>query len=374
MRTPTKLDLLLSLLFITIILFFNTNSLYAQTSSLPEGWCQQPSDVQLQHEYGHSNGFWIQRIGVSAGGIRALYQPYNQRIVLQRTEPRELVQIIEDNVVVTFFDENGFTANCRYLVATLSDTEGRSGVAVYDLLNDVPGRMGTIWDAGRTYWSVESNPEGDYLLVTAMNGLYLWNLETNTQTFLTSLIRSDCELRPSGCVGNVTVYREARWDVPHGLVQLDLVSNITVTLNLPSASINRVEPTYPARMSQSEAETRAVAYTSQYACRPEILYQTYNRRLTLTNWLDASELVAVVEDGLDLSGFQALGWSATCRYIAAAIEDANGIRLAVWNVETGTRQEHPISDWVDSARWLTIGDVISVRTDGEQFEWNVSGQ
>lgn len=374
MNKSFKRHLLFSLLLFTFSSFISNNSLQAQDTSLPDGWCHQPSDVQLDHYY-YIGGTWTIEMGVAEGGIHVVYQDYNRSLVLLRAVPREAVKVLEEDLMVRQIGNVRYSANCRYLLVILRDVAGRYNLAAYDLLSDTPGRMGTIRDAGRNRHSIDVSPDGNFVFVTSLDGLYLWNLDTNMQLFVTALVASDCGFASMvGCSGELATYREARWDVTHGLVQLDLISNVTVTLNLPSATINRVEPTYPARTSQSEAETRAVAFTSRYACNPLISYQTFNHQVVLTNWLAPSELIAVVENNLDLSGFQALGWSATCRYIAAAIEDARGIRLAVWNVETGTRQDHPISDWVDSARWSTVGDVISVRTDGEQFEWNVSGE
>ena len=360
----------LSLLLVVGSLIICTNRLWAQTGALPDGWCHEPSTVDLGDTYYGSSRA---PVGLSEGGIHVVYQDYNRSLVLLRSVPREVIKVLEADVMVRRIWRVGFTSNCRYLIVTFRNVEGRYDTAVYDLMSDTSGRMGTLHDAGRNRRSIDVSPEGNLVLATALDGLYLWDLDTNAQTFVSALVSSDCEyVSVVGCAGELATYREARWDVAHGLLQLDLISNITVTLNLPSASINRVEPSY-AFVSQDEAETAAIAFTSRYACLPLISYQTFNHQLVLTNWLAPSELVAVVEDDLDLRGFQALGWSATCRYIAAAIEDANGIRLAVWDVETGMRQERPISDWVDYATWSTVGDTISVRTDGEQFDWSVSG-
>ena len=150
-----------------------------------------------------------------------------------------------------------------------------------------------------------------------------------------------------------------------------MVNNYTVTLTLPMPTIVRVEGTHQA-ITPDQASAVATAFTSNYACLPRVQYQTYNRRIVLKDWL-SGELLTVIEANLDLSGFQFLGWSETCTYIAAAIEDDTGLRLAVWNVQDGTRQERPLTDWVDNATWTAAGNTLHVITDGENFAWDVSG-
>jgi hypothetical protein len=363
---------LLTSIFASSLIFFSHFPSQAQASTLPSGWCQQPSSEQLSISERYS-----QSIGISEGGIRAVYQHYNSRIVLQRTDPRELVQVIEEGITLNSFEPLRYTANCRYLIATIRDTSGQYGVAVYDLTDLAATRTGTILNAGRNWQTVESSPEGTYLLVTAVDGLYLWNFTDNTQTFLTPLISSDCYFAGhKGCNGELRTYRAARWDVPHGLLQLDLVNDYTVTLTLSNATLINTEATpfrvhLQAPASQEQITAAAERFLSDYACVPHVQYQTYNLRLVLKDWLNG-KLVAVVESNLDLSGFQFLGWSPSCTYIVAAIEDENGLRLASWNVNDMSRREHPLTDWVDNALWSSAGDIINVTTDGGRFTWNLT--
>ena len=201
------------LVLVTVTVIFNNSSiLQAQELSLPDGWCQQPSNVLLR-----TNAYW----GASDGGIRALYQAYNQRIVLQRTVPREVVQVVEEGVTLSSFNVLLYSANCRYLIATIRDMTEQYSVVVYDLQSAATTQMGAILNSGHGWHGAEFSPEGTYLLVTATDGLYLWNLTDNTQTQLSALIRSDCQISTmAGCDGHLSSYREARWDVPHGLPSL----------------------------------------------------------------------------------------------------------------------------------------------------------
>ena len=371
MTQRSKLIIIVFALLIATINFSKSSIALAQQATLPDSWCTQPSDTQLTYYSNYSNYSWTRAIGVSEGGIRAVYQSYNNRIVLQRTTPREVVQVIQENVSLSLFESLRYTDNCRYLIARQRDSAGVYSIAVYDLQSPSSGLMGTIPDSGRNRWTNESSPDGTYLLVTAMDGLYLWNLNTNTQVHLTTLIRSDCQIASIiGCNGGLSNYREARWDVPHNLLQLDLVNNYTITLNLPDASINRTESTYH-ETTPDRAATGAAQYASDYSCTPKVQYQTYNHRIVLKDWLNG-ELLTVIQDDLNLSGFQFLGWSATCNYIAAAIQDTSGLRLVVWNVSDKSAQERAISDWVDHASWEATGDVLDVRTDHEQFEWDMN--
>lgn len=353
-------------LVIAILGFGTAKSLYAQESQLPEGWCEQPSDIH----YSFNANFSLP-LGRSDGGIRVLYQPYNQRVVLQRTVPREIVQVVESGVSFNGFQFLRYVANCRYLIATFSGAYGQSNVVVYDLLNPVSARMGIIPNAGHNRSTIQSSPDGTYLLVNSTSGLYLWNLTTNIQTHLTALIQSDCNFASVvGCSGELRTYRAVRWDVPHGLLQLDLINNYTVTLTLPTPTISRVEGTFSSA-SPDQLNAAAAAFTSEFACLPRVQYQAYNRRIILKSHL-SNTLVAVVEDNLNLSGFQFLGWSATCTYIAAAIQDEDGLRLAAWNVNDMSRRERPLTDWVDRSSWARAGDILDVITDGGNFEWDLN--
>jgi hypothetical protein len=106
---------------------------------------------------------------------------------------------------------------------------------------------------------------------------------------------------------------------------------------------------------------------STYTCRPDVEYRPYNSAVQLEHWL-TRELVGTIESGITLAGFQFLGWSASCQYIAAAVDFGDGaLQLAIWNVDTGARTLRPISDYVDRAEWAIDSETITVRTDAETF-------
>ncbi len=343
--------------------------LIAQQANLPDGWCNQPSDVALEHTYTPSynpniNYTWVETMGAGEGGIRAVYQPYNQRLILQRTDPRELIQVIEEGVNLSEFEPLLFLNNCRYLVTVQLSMEGRYSVVAHDLDSPAPGRMGTILDAGRNHRNIEPSPEGEYLLVTTLEGLYFWNLSANTITRLTALNRV------YGNYGELETYREARWDVPHGLLQLDLITNITVTLRIPSLEIERAEASNRYVTPDLVAQ-RVEVFTSMYACTPRLQYQTYQSRVVLTNRY-TRELVAVLEENVIFDRFDESLWSINCHYVTAIVRDENGQRVALWNVETRARQDYPYTgSWILMG-WNNTSDTLSIETESGEVIYSVT--
>jgi hypothetical protein len=335
-------------------------------------WCHQSSMVRAEQRSPYGSWTWIAVYGHGTRGIRAVYQEYNHRIILMTSDMREVVQVIEEGIDLNGFRVMSYSPDCRYMAGALGARDERIETAIWDLSTNPARRVGSVEDGIDSAHRLEWSPDSRYAMIGTRNATYLWNFGANTRVQLVADTVSTCYFGLSGCAGGMVPYRGLVWDIPNGVVRISLNRvNYGVTYDLNTGLPIDITTWDGAPVTADETQTVQDRVETTYGCVPRVQYQTYNHRLVLKDWI-SGELLDVIEDHLDLGGFQLLGWSATCNYIAAAIDDGTGLTLATWNVYTHARTSIPISDYVDWFYWASVGNVALVKTDGEGiFVWNI---
>lgn len=129
---------------------------------------------------------WSATIGVPS--IELHYDEENQLVSLQLFDisgPDATIETLENGVNASYVLARGWSANCRYLAASLG-IPGRdaSDTVVYDVI--AGKRVGVVPDARHIPHPIQWGSNGQTLLVQTRNGGILWDLATNTQTRISS--------------------------------------------------------------------------------------------------------------------------------------------------------------------------------------------
>jgi WD40 repeat protein len=347
-----------------------SHAIFAQSDDSNLPWCRQPSEVGIENQ---SRSYtWVTQLGHGPDGIRPIYQEYNHRIILMTSNTRDVVQIIEEGIDTNGFELLGYSSDCRYIAAALGARGERIETVVWDLSTNPAVRLGLFGDGVSDSHRLDWSPDGQYVIVSTRNSAYLWNLATNTQTELVADVVSDCYRSPIGCNGRLYSHSGLEWDIANSIVHVNLNRvGYTVTFDLNTGQAVGYTDRIGEPITQEETETVEARVESPYGCVPRVQYQTYNQQLVLRDWI-TGELIEVIENQLNLVGFQNQGWSATCQYIAATIDAGSGLELVAWNIATHSRTSVSVADYVDRLEWSPVGNVALVQTDGDgAFLWNI---
>ena len=107
------------------------------------------------------------------------------------------------------------------------------------------------------------------------------------------------------------------------------------------------------------------------AGRPPLLprYEAHNQRLVLVDWTTGADHLTL-ENGLAQTWI--LGWSADCRYLAAAVGSSASMDTFVWDTVTGANMGR-VPDARGQAHHITWGpgNLLVVETRGGAVLWNV---
>jgi hypothetical protein len=105
--------------------------------------------------------------------------------------------------------------------------------------------------------------------------------------------------------------------------------------------------------------------------RPPLLprYEAYNQRLVLVDWTTGADHLTL-ESGLAQAW--TLGWSADCRYLAAAVGSSTSMDTVVWDTVTGANMGR-VPDARGQAHHITWGpgNLLMVETRSGAIIWNV---
>lgn len=129
-----------------------------------------------------------QRVAPYGCRWRADYQPYNSRLVLQDVVTRDLITVVQDNLVTDDFRYMGRSPDCRYVAAAIWDG-AYFDTYVWDLAS---GTLIDIFeDAQGTQHYLNWSPYGGYVLVNTRNGGILWHLPGNSRVQLNNAANID---------------------------------------------------------------------------------------------------------------------------------------------------------------------------------------
>lgn len=165
---------------------------------------------------------------------------YNSRL------PDEVLVVLENDMLPSFFDDRGWSADCRYVVASIGHVgSDSSDTYVWDVTTGQ--RVGIIEDAREIVHPIIWHPNQPVLLVETRNGAILWHLPSNTQTLLDS--GAETALAGRSDVRNFSTYtwsNNALFFVPINDVNTVQVNHISTGESITSLtldnSIERIEP------------------------------------------------------------------------------------------------------------------------------------
>jgi hypothetical protein len=136
---------------------------------------------QIGYRYGYRG--WYTDQGYNVPGIYLRYSFTTQQVYLALYDiygPDEAIEILEDDVPAAWFQPRGWSANCRYVAASIGvPGEDASDTVVWDVIEN--RRVGTWPDARQISHPIHWSPLGDYLLIETRSGGYLWHLPTDAR-------------------------------------------------------------------------------------------------------------------------------------------------------------------------------------------------
>ncbi len=273
--------------------------------------------------------------GIRPDGLHTVYQRRNQSLVMMN-DKREVVTVIEDGLITGEYKDVNYSPNCRYLVGGVRTTGDLFNTIVWDLESNPVSRVivfeNAYIDAHKVSWSGDSN----YAVVSGREWVDLLRLGDANRVRLTNKIISDCSISVVGCRGDLDGYEVLYWHPELNQLHMMLTDDNFAIIDLSSGQPidfwnNKGEP-LPAH----EANVLREQMASPYGCTPKVQYQTYNQRLVLKSYI-TSELVDVIESNLVLKQYDLIGWSPNCNYIAANIDEGNGLVTVVWNTRNNSR-------------------------------------
>ena len=147
--------------------------------------------------------------------FRVEYDLASQQILIVIDAPRrerEVLQVLETNVIAPWFRFRGWSPNCRYVVGALGiDGQDASDTAIWDVVEN--RRVGTFPDARGILHPIEWSPQGNEILIQTRDGAYIWHLSTDQR------VRLDVEVE-TALTGrsNIRSFVQIGWDVTRGQV------------------------------------------------------------------------------------------------------------------------------------------------------------
>lgn len=136
----------------------------------------------------------------------------------------ETIQMVEDGLDVRWFEERGWSENCRYFAASVGvvGKDDISDLIVWDVVEN--RRVSAFTGAYLIQHPITWSETGDALVVESRDGAYLWYLPTDTR----SLITTEVETALAGCSYIRSFYKIA-WDAARGhLLAVEVGANHAV--------------------------------------------------------------------------------------------------------------------------------------------------
>lgn len=350
---------------------FSTDSSSATLAKAPESdalWCRPSNVSSVIYSWGDT----YRGPAFKPGNIRAVYEAYNRRIVLTDATSRETIQVVDEGVETGEFTLLGFSPDCRFMGGGLRNARGRYDTVIWDLKADPVVRVQTAGGAIGYPYRVNWSPDSAYAVVSGRTTGYLGNLLSGESFRLTPRADEDCTQFPVGCVGSLFALGQVNWETP-GQVRIGLVGGSQVSIDLATGEAVG----YTAGEGYSNAPTYPYAqwygYYRYNSCKSIVRYEPYSRRLAIREY-NTGELLRVVEDHLELTGWEFEGWSPNCNYIVAAVGPRADSDTVIWNLATNRRVgvfenalKHP-----HYFIWTPDSGAIVIQSRNGAYLWNLA--
>src|SRR5678815_3069918 len=134
--------------------------------------------------------------------IQAIYQPNNRRLILIN-KSRKVLQIVEEKLIIADFKVVNYSPNCRYLVGSLENDNGRFDTVIWDLESQSAKRANVFENSYKHAYVVEWSPDSNYAVVGGREWDDLLRITDGNRVRLTNEIVSDCQRHPAGCGGHL---------------------------------------------------------------------------------------------------------------------------------------------------------------------------
>jgi WD40 repeat protein len=313
------------------------------------------------------------------------YEAHNQRIVLVSWTTGADLMELDTSLAVDGFQIINWSPDCRYLAVGLGSASSIDTV-IYDTLT--ARRVGVFLDAHGRPHTLTWSPNSAYLTVETRDGAYLWELLTNRRHLLTAF--HDLNGRS---------FQQVRWNLPHGqVITLGLDGTrqaYALADGLPVQEVVSAPPTgsAPVAFNRHAYTCAATSYFDQaygwsYGWeaweyqRPyhanaraqlqnvELRYEPTATRVVLTT--PTGDVLHTIEAGLVTEGFRPLGWSADCRYVAAAVGPRTDMTTIVWDLDAGQRIGTVANAQLQPHRltWLPTSEHVVVETRHGAYLWH----
>lgn len=205
-----------------------------RTGALLQSWNKQTgephSQVQIQ-------AFEDQRVTPYGCSWFVEYRPHIQSIVLVHNLNRQVLGIVEDDLMIDQMTSTSRSSDCRYVIASfrvgnLYDT------AVWDL--ETGQRTATFAGAQGMPYPLNLSPTGHYALVSTGEGAYLWHYPTDTRHQLNQAVI----IRQSGR-RDVVNYYQLEWVMDLGRLLIRTVDRGDVVQAFDLATGQKVGEYHP---------------------------------------------------------------------------------------------------------------------------------
>ena len=267
--------------------------------------------------------------------IRAIYQSYNQRLIMMNNK-RDVLQVVEENLITTAFRVVNYSNNCRYLVGSLATTGKHFDTVIWDLESQPAKRVAAFENSYREPYNVDWSTDSQYAVVSGGDWADLLRISDGNRVRLTSKIVADCSIHTSGCVGNLYAYDGLYWNPELNQLHMTLTDGNVAVIDLSNGQPIDFRNWQGGALPTDQAAIVKEQMASPYGCTPDVQYQVYNHRLVLKS-ITTGELVDVIQPDLVATQYQFLGWSPNCNYVAATIDEGKGLITAIWDTRTNSR-------------------------------------
>lgn len=267
--------------------------------------------------------------------IRAIYQPYNQRLIMMNNN-RQVLQVVEENIITVSFKTVNYSPNCRYLVGALQNNNGHFDTVIWDLESQPAKRVSIFEDSyGRAY-GVAWSPDSNYAVVGGREWDDLLRIADGSRVRLTNEIVSDCQRNVVGCDGHLYGYNGLYWHPELNQLHMTLTDGNVAVIDLSNGQPIDFRGPHFELLPSDKVTILRERMASPYGCTPKVQYQVYNHQLILKS-ITTGELVNVIQSDLLLNQYRFLGWSPNCNYLAAEIDEGKGLMTAIWDTRNNSR-------------------------------------
>ncbi len=304
--------------------------------------------------------------------VFARYEPASGRLALvDWNSGNDIFQIasdLDDTLI------RGWSSNCHYLAVAIGNEQNRDTV-VFDTQTGI--EVGRVRDAQIRPHTITWGPD-DFLIVETRSVAVLWDIRQNIQ------YRLDVGF-------NTTSHRNfsrIRWDSENKQVLFNLAVGGRVAYDLTTGQETVIAQSRPgvltlggesfvcSRVRQQPLGATVPDLDIFFANDGNVLY-IGSRYSNEYRYSTSRESIHTLEAGTSYVDVIPLGWSANCRYVAAALNPDDGIEnvysTVIWDVIENRRVgELPDANGIPhSLMWDTAENHVLMQTRNGALLWNL---